>query len=89
MQAGLKAGPVLMSLPAVPAWALANQSVSSACEGGQINPDTGSCELPNIGNGERTTEFADPFAPPGKGKDKKADKRKKGAFLESGNWLDD
>jgi hypothetical protein len=97
MQAGLKAGPVIMTLPTVPAWAAVSTSVDSSkialC---QENPNTVSCVErfgPPSGASDSTNVLDDdPFAPAGKGKGKGKGKDKKnqgqGAFLDSGNWLD-
>jgi hypothetical protein len=90
VQAGLKTGPVLMSLPTVPAWAAVNQSVNSSnfCDFEQ-NQQASSCIDAKQGTAE-SSEFADPFAPPGQGQGNKKDKKpKQGAFLDSGTWLDD
>ncbi len=90
VQAGLKTGPVLMSLPTVPAWAAVNQSVNSSnfCDFEQ-NQQASSCIAEPKATAE-SSEFADPFAAPGQGKKKEKEKNlKHGAFLGSGNWLDD
>jgi hypothetical protein len=87
MQTGLKAGPVLMTLPTVPAWATANQSATSC----GTNPDTESCRARGYESSglEEQDLFADPTTTEqgkGKGKGKKKDKDD-GVFLQSGNWL--
>jgi hypothetical protein len=90
MQAGVKAGPVLMTLPTVPAWAAMGASVNSQNFTCEDNPAVESCQQGAGTPGDGLNELDDPFASPakGKGKDKKKDKQGQGAFLNSGNWLD-
>lgn len=94
VQAGLKTGPVLMSLPTVPAWAAVNQSVNSSnfCDFEQ-NRQASSCVDVKQQASPEANAFADPFEKPmqvhGKKVKDKDKKPKQGAFLESGNWLDD
>jgi hypothetical protein len=86
MQAGLKAGPVLMTLPTVPAWATTNQSATSC----GTNPDTESCVKQGYEpSGLDEQGLFDDTTTSGKGKGKGKDKRDEddGVFLNSGNWL--
>jgi hypothetical protein len=88
MQAGLKAGPVLMTLPTVPAWATTNQSATSC----GTNPDTESCRAQGYeSSGLEEQDLFDDTTTSGKGQGKGKGKGKKdkddGVFLQSGNWL--
>jgi hypothetical protein len=89
MQAGLKAGPVLMTLPTVPAWATTNQSATSC----GTNPDTESCRAQGYESSglDEQDLFDDTTTTTttgkGKGKGKNKDDQEDGVFLSSGNWL--
>lgn len=88
MQAGLKAGPVLMTLPTVPAWATTNQSATSC----GTNPDTESCraqgyEPSGLEEQDLFDDNTTTTTTSGKGKGKGKKDQDEGVFLNSGNWL--